>query len=255
MITSPLFRRIKESIFHRFIGKYSLISADNYRIKKLIFAPKNQMKLFGAKDIISDNIAYLGYYEWELSSIIQELSKEAKVMVDAGANMGYFSILFLANATNGIIYSFEPNPPIFKLLEENIQMNKFSNNAFIYNQALAAQAGKLNFSFGSQSEQSGWGHIDPNSNSNVIATTIDESVPEDTIIDILKIDVEGYEFEVLKGAKQAIQDKRVKNIFFELNEGMLHANGLSGDTLLGFLNEVGYQIQNVTNEIAWAKLH
>jgi len=249
-----LIRRCKESIFHRIIAKYSLISSGNYKAKGLLFSKDIKMNLFGSKDIISDHIAYLGYYEWELSNLIKRLSIDSSLMVDAGANMGYFSLIFLANSKSGKVISFEPNPSVFKLLETNLDINMLCDRATIYKKALSFESGVLNFSFGSNNLQSGWGHVSSSSENTITSHNLDDLYLEDSIIDILKIDVEGFEYEVLMGSEKLLQTKRIKNIFFEINDELLRMKNLSGKFVIEYLKNFGYQVDFITDEIAWAKI-
>lgn len=248
-------RRFRESFFHRFMRKYNLIPIKYFSNKNLLFAKACKMKLFGSKDIISDHIAYLGYYEWELSTIIQKLSKESNLMVDAGANMGYFSLIFLANSNKGKVVSFEPNPTIYKLLITNLENNKFKERGTALEKALSFETGILNFNFGSDAEQSGWGHVNSESDKTVVAVKLDDIFISDDIIDILKIDVEGFEYEVLRGAQNLLSRKLIKNIFFEINDQMLRKSNMTGSLLIKYLSHFGYKIEFITNEIAWAKLN
>ncbi|MEI6265394.1 MAG: FkbM family methyltransferase [Sphingobacteriia bacterium] len=247
------YRKLKEIFFHRIVRRFKLIPQKNFDSKKLIFANNCKMVLFGIEDVISDNIAFLSYYEWELSEIIKKLSFNSSIMVDAGANMGYFSLIFLSNSLKGKLFAFEPNPSVSFLLDKNMVQNNFTERAVIIKKALSATAENIPFNFGSSDKQSGWGHVDNNSPTYVEATTLDLNFLNEEIIDILKIDVEGFEFEVLKGAKKLLSDKRIRNIFFEINDGMLQTNGISGETVIGYLNKFEYSVEKVTNEIMWAK--
>jgi FkbM family methyltransferase len=63
-------------------------------------------------------------------------------------------------------------------------------------------------------------------------------------IDLLKIDVEGAEFEVLKGARQLLSERRVERCVFEWGQTSLEI-GVSGDDFRSFLGEVGYGVRNL----------
>lgn len=253
MISNFYYRKLKEVFFHRIARRFKLIPLKNFHSQKLIFAKNCKMKLFGMEDVISDNIAFLRYYEWELSEIIKSLSSNSSIMVDAGANMGYFSLIFLSNSPKGKLFGFEPNPSVSILLDNNITQNNFNDRAVVIKKALSATSGNIPFNFGSSDKQSGWGHVDNNSKSYVEATTLDINFSNNESIDILKIDVEGFEFEVLKGASKLLNEKRIRNIFFEINDGMLQTNGISGEIVIKYLNKFGYEVVKVTNEIMWAK--
>ena len=120
--------------------------------------------------------------------------------------------------------------------------------------ALSFESGLLNFSLGSNDLQSGWGHVSSSSDNTVESIKLDDLFLDERIIDIFKIDVEGFEYEVLKGSEKLLQNKRIKNIFFEINEGLLRTKNISGQFVIDYLKNFGYQVDFITDEIAWAKI-
>jgi FkbM family methyltransferase len=212
------------------------------------------MKLYQKGDIISDNIAFLGYYEWELSSIIKSISKNSAIMVDVGANMGYFSLLFLANSKNSILIAYEPSPNVFLLLKNNITINGFQNVALLNNYAVSNKSETLLFD-NNNPNQSGWGHISVNFGIPVQAVSLDDEFYEsNNVIDILKIDVEGFEFNVLNGAYKLLSMHRIKNIFFEINNEMLHFQSTTKDEIFIYLKKNGYSYRYINPELIHAFL-
>lgn len=143
------------------------------------------------------------------SQAVKCLSSDA-VILDIGANIGATAV---ASSLIGakVIYAFEPNPEAFLYLEKNIAAN---NAASVepHNLAVGAKEGKLSF-FADQNSSSA-GHLvtgdtlGRHSMSEVKVTTIDKFSKNSNIsrIDFIKIDVEGFEIDVLAGAKETISE-------------------------------------------------
>ena len=123
------------------------------------------------------------------------LIRSKSSIFDAGANLGIFSIYVAVKYPDSIIYAFEPTPTTFSALKENV---KYYPNIKVFNYALGEAEGNSSII------------VMPNSGSNHIGEggipvkikTIDST---NFKIDFLKIDVEGYEANVLNGAKETIR--------------------------------------------------
>ncbi len=143
-------------------------------------------------------------------TFIRDNLKEGQVFVDVGAYVGFFSI-FASKIVgkNGKVLAFEPNPQAHKILLENIKLNR-CDNISVFNIALGSVEG---FSFL---------HIPKGrSKSEATVLNVEKGVkvavkPLDSIlkgidikgVDMVKIDVEGWENEVLKGMKETLRGYR-----------------------------------------------
>ncbi|MEM9469194.1 MAG: FkbM family methyltransferase [Pseudomonadota bacterium] len=156
-----------------------------------------------------------------------KLLKDAKVCIDVGANQGQYASILL-KYTNANIISFEPNPLVFQVLSQLAEKN--SNRLTAINKGVADQTGTLTLhhgvdvsihggdtGFASFSEEVKQIPRVNRANSHqtlVEVTSLDEyDLPDE--IDLIKIDVEGFEYEVLKGMQKIIKQKRVKYIQLE----------------------------------------
>jgi FkbM family methyltransferase len=146
----------------------------------------------------------------------ENLIKNDSVVIDAGANIGIFSIFASKFATEGKIYAFEPAPKTFNLLKNNI---KDYNNISCLCTGLGDSVSKKNIvvrereTGGNVIEDSPFLKHFSNDQSKLInITTIDQFVSEKKLnrLDFIKIDTEGYEEKILLGAKETI--KRYKPI-------------------------------------------
>lgn len=157
-------------------------------------------------DLNIENVIYQrGVYEQATTEFIQEYLKKGSTFVDAGANIGYLSLVAASVVCEkGNVYAFEPVKSTFDLLQRNAELNQFT------------QIKCKQFGLGSQSEEVVIYSENQNRGGASIVNRRSEQketiqiCPLDAIlseekVDLLKIDVEGYEFEVLKGAEQIIR--------------------------------------------------
>jgi FkbM family methyltransferase len=213
------------------------------------------MNFYKKTDIISSSISFLGFYDWELSDFIKVIAKDSKLMIDVGANLGYYSLIFLANSDKGYIEAYEPNRVIFLLLDNNIQNNNLEYRSRLHNVAVSNKSEKLLFDSIS-TQQGGWGRISQDTGITVTAVSLDDEYynNEEVVIDILKIDVEGYEYKVILGATKLLSSHRIKHIFFEINEEMLYYHETSKEELESLFISYGYQLKEIKSDLVYAFL-
>ena len=147
----------------------------------------------------------LGMYDIDQTDAIRSLLGPGLIFVDVGANKGDFSLLAAsAVGAGGSVLAFEPEPDNCRWIRKSVTLNGYENIS-LYEFALSSANGAAQLYLG---RHSGWhtllpGH--PHRNRGVIdvtTRTLDSVLQEatDGVAYMLKIDVEGAEFEVLKGA-------------------------------------------------------
>ena len=159
---------------------------------------------------VFDTSALDAYQEIFLEQAYEKYNrmKEGDVVLDVGANVGIFSIK-AAKAVGdvGRVIAIEPEPKNINILKENLK--KFKNVAIIP-KALGSSSGKIDFSIGIHSgSHKVYTNSKKNSSEKIITVPIekiDNLVRELNleVIDFLKMDVEGWELEVLKGAENSL---------------------------------------------------
>lgn len=141
--------------------------------------------------------------------------KKDVIVFDVGAHTGEWFNIFKKNYTeNSTTYSFEPSSKSFEELSK-IKCSGF----FPYKFALGDKSGML-YLTGDESGSSGSQIISSNTSGtteSVKVKTLDEFCTENRVkeIDLLKIDIEGYELNLLRGAKKMLAEKKIKLIQFE----------------------------------------
>jgi len=144
--------------------------------------------------------------------------KNDSVVIDAGANIGIFSLFVHYLNRNARIYSFEPAKNSFKVLKKNIISNNLENNIFVLNLGLGDKKGKAEMMVQDSSLGGGNVMLDSDLLKNkefmynrkefIEMTTIDNFVKDNSIkkVDFIKIDTEGYERQIIKGARKTIKE-------------------------------------------------
>lgn len=210
--------------FFKNILKYIL--RDTYRnqmsLKSKLFFKNRYEPVYNLKfskysvDIV-DSKSFLGQYDeiFVNESYRFQTESNAPVIIDCGSNIG-LSILYYKNIyPNSIIHAFEPDNKIFKILSNNIYKNNLSN-IVLNNCAVWVNNGTLNFFH----ENSDGGHLVNHENnegkiSKVECISIAEYISKFDIIDLLKIDIEGAEYEVIIDCKEHLH--KVKYLFIEFH--------------------------------------
>jgi len=181
------------------------VSNSKFLIKNIAVANQGGTKLYTC-----------GIYDYDNIMFIKDYYKKFKgSFFDVGSNIGVYSVL-ISEEINVNIYAFEPHPETYTLLKENLKIN-LRNNVYAENVALGNYNGIVHFS---NSPYSSVNKVMINSGSDGITVnhiSLDEFIFINKIIpDIVKIDVEGYEAEVIEGLKNNISS--IKFIFVETNE-------------------------------------
>ncbi len=172
------------------------------------------------------------------------------VLMDVGANHGAYALLLHKLAPAARVIAFEPHPVSFALLRDRLASKPAVEPI---NKALGDQSGQLklyDFRFDDGSTQASLNasavafYSDDIVEHVVDCTTIDEFMAEAGIthIDFLKIDTEGHDLSVLKGARKALRERRIGMIQFEF----IPANIATGATMHGFFQVLeGYRISRM----------
>ncbi|HEX8280343.1 MAG TPA: FkbM family methyltransferase, partial [Chthoniobacterales bacterium] len=222
----PLLLRITPSalrtaVFYRLYRLRREQWQELYAAAPLQFAPAVTMRLFPTDEAHSE-IAFTGFYELALSRKIAALAAESRggLMVDVGANYGYYALLWAAASREHRVIAFEGSPRNHDPLRENVARNGLESQIDVRAIAVGREAGTLGFSIGG-TQQTGWGSFSlagAEQTTEVPVVTLDSAVPAKTVVELLKIDVEGADTWVLEGARALLQTKRVRHIFFEQNK-------------------------------------
>jgi FkbM family methyltransferase len=156
----------------------------------------------------------------------QELHQQNLIFFDVGANRGDYSKELRSEFPQAEIFAFEPNPYAFETLASTLK----SSSDHCYCLGLGSEAGcQTIYTYRDEIDSQhasmykdiflDFHHAKELVDMEIQLTTIDEFCQKNSIrqIDFLKIDVEGYELDVLKGAKRMLEQHRIRIIQFEFN--------------------------------------
>jgi len=184
-----------------------------------------------------------GYYLEEMLPFCQLLENELEdfVFFDLGADVGVVANLVSIHCPALTqIFAFEPNPKSFELLKLNSEMSKLPFRA--EHQAVSSFEGKVKFSFDSTVASDHEGHIKVEESGNTPVTSLDFFVANNEIALpkelVIKIDVEGQELEVIKGAKRIISASEKTIILLEIHPDTLERDNLSPEAIFEELEKI-----------------
>lgn len=221
-----------------------LLSSYAYQVKKRLL-PKYKWKytLFNGAQIYIYNgcascssVVYFKLQDYEEINYLRRNIKVDDVILDIGANIGHFSLLLSDLNTRGKFLVFEPHPKTFLELKENFNLNP-TVPCQLYNMALSNKSGVVQFSDGSESCQNSIVlHDNTQKSISVKSISLDDFISQNKIIkvDIIKIDVEGFEYSVFQGAQNLLLGLKPRIIVFE--------NGTNTHDVIQFLSEFGYTV-------------
>ena len=227
----------------------------------LVGDPILQVDEFSGKftfDIRSDLFARLlikNSYEPELSSLcIQYLDPERDV-IDVGANIGLYSILFAKNMGIGRVLAVEPTPNAINRLRQNLKLNNVEDRVEIFEGVASDKNGSTTINIIQGKEEfSSIGEIshpsidgEQSENVKVDSLTLD-SLVEQRALDpgFIKADVEGSEHLFFSGSKKVLSKNR-PIILSELSDFLLRKNGSSADSVIQTLRKFEYEIMDPMN--------
>lgn len=206
-------------------------------------------------EAIDASLYYSGVYEFETLQCLRQCIRPDMIVFEIGANIGAhsFEIAKLLQTGAGKVYCFEPTDYAFNKLLHNYSLNNF-RNMFFEKIALSDQAGSQiltpTSSLDTMAFTASWdiknGRSKNAAEQHIFFQTLDGYVQEQSItrIDLLKIDVDGYELKMIKGGTQTIS-RYTPVIIIELSECMLHYIGDTLEELLTALQHLGYTFQPV----------
>lgn len=253
--------RLRELLFwevlHRFFRNRLPARRDLFERVPLEFAPGVTLKL-AHTDRGHQAIAYCGFYELSVSRSIAELAKSGGLMVDVGANYGYYSCIWASARPDNRVVAFEPAPKNIVALRHNLEGNRLEKQVTIRAEAAGKEAGTLPFRLGPR-DQTGWGALSNSDRSGDItvpvvaldelfAGTGQDGVPQQ--IDVLKIDTEGADTWVLQGAERLLKAHKVRHVFFEEMEKNASVLGIAPGAARKLLQSYGYQLKRM-NVYEW----
>lgn len=216
--------RVASSVCYRLFARNAAAFSDYFDAAPLRYAPGTQMQL-NRGDWAHVSIAFMGAYELPVTHLVLDSARRhpGGLMVDVGANYGYFSLLWAAQHPANRVVAFEPAAANTSALRANIARNNFSGRISTVAAAVGRQAGEVRFA--QNLEQSGWSRIvtDESPSAPVPLVALDDHLAaESAEIALLKIDTEGHDWEVLAGCRALFARGKIRRTVFECDGTEYH---------------------------------
>lgn len=214
LIQHPLTRDQKLSAVTRFVIWQINCVINPYPV---IYNFTEKAKLIVAKGMTgATGNYYCGLHEFADMSFLLHLLRPEDVFVDVGANVGSYSVLASAHVGARSI-AIEPVPKTFQALIQNIAINQIGNLVLSCNVAVGSNNGHIEFTSNLDTVNHVATELEKDK-INVQVTRLDDLMQEvkcDPLL--LKIDVEGFETEVIRGSVKTLNSSTLKAIIIELN--------------------------------------
>ncbi len=186
-----------------------------------------------------------GSYEPEIEAVFRRLLRPGMGVVDLGANLGYFTMLAAhLVGPSGYVLSVEPNPDNVQLIEASRQLNRF-DHVHVAQLAAGRRVGllMLNATYSNGTTSAIGAGLDSVLTARTVACVpLDALVDAGRRIDVIKIDVEGAEYNALLGGERLLTRDR-PTIISEFSPGLLtDISGIDGPGYLGWLYGLGYGV-------------
>lgn len=196
------------------------------------------------RDRLQAELYLTGAWEPRIQNFIVERVGPGGTFVDVGANVGLTSLSVAARlAGTGVrIHAFEPSEANARAFRSNLDRNAALAAAVrLTAVAVGAEAGELALRFGGES---GHHHLTTDGNGDALVPVVslgDYAAEHDLhSIDCLKVDVEGWEVEVLRGAEPLLREHRIRAVVCEVEDVLLRRAGSSPRELVGLMLGHGY---------------
>lgn len=254
-IFRPLERRLRKVTQNKDSGSFSgKLIPNNYQYQKGTFRKFTTEKGVSMDVDISDYVGHYLYFGFkdEGHQELYGLVKEGMKILDIGTNIGS-TLLHFAKLTgdSGFVYGFEPDPINYKECLKNISLNEFKNIK-VSNIGLGDENNEFDLYEDSDGNRGGNRiSFDQNNNkrkSRIKVEKLDDWSEKNQIVDVdlIKIDIEGFEYKALMGGEELIR-KNLPILFIELDDNNLKIVGDSAQGLVKLLEDWGYSIKNSLN--------
>jgi FkbM family methyltransferase len=200
-----------------------------------------------------------GSYENGMRLTIEEYLPSEGVFLDLGANEGYFTVIAARRCgPSGQVIAIEPQLRLLPILEENIRLNELNkNNVRVLNLAVTDVPGEVTL------------HLAPNINSGasglyratkyrvptqtVAARTLAQIFDDEKLscVDLMKVDIEGFEYEALLGSRSVFEEMRVRALALELHPTIFAKRGKDVLDITKMLETTGYALTKHYGHDVW----
>jgi len=187
------------------------------------------------------------YEEFE-TAVVKKLIEKNDIVVDIGANIGYYTLIFArAVGKEGKVFAFEPEPTNFDLLTKNLEINNYKNVVFV--KKAVSKRNEKTCLYINNENLGGHTMIDFKESNDFIeieSVRLDDYFNDlDVKINFIKIDIEGFEIEAIKGMTSILRKNDDVKMMIEFNPYLIKKFGWDAKKFLNLLEGCHFQVYNI----------
>ena len=244
------FYKVKPMLFpnlglHRFPTGVGLFWRKIISASKLDFVDNIQgHKMYlDAQDSL--NLSLSDMYEPCETRFIQKEIGQGSIVIDIGANIGYYTLLFAKQVgASGRVFAFEPEPNNFALLGRNVAINRY-RNVILVNQAVSDYSGKIRL-FINEKQRGDHRIYDSHDDREFVEVNsirLDDYLGGfDKKVRFIKMDIQGAEYHAVKGMTSLLQRNPGVVVMTEFSPALLLLSGVAPSAYLELLLDIGFTI-------------
>ena len=215
---------------------------------------RNAIGLFAIPETDLETISY--YASGHLPepgslALVQKLLKPGGTFIDVGANVGLFSVAAGRQVgPTGSILSFEPAPETMSALTATMRLNGLSPIVTLHQSAAGRENGTAKLNVGHICGHSSLLPIDDKRETIDVSVVVLDDIIGDRQVDLIKIDVEGWELEVLEGLRKTLANNRDASVLLEFGPSHLKRAGSDPLTWVATLQTFEMNIYEINEDDA-----
>jgi FkbM family methyltransferase len=231
--------------------KYNTVSKISRNRYKIVTVNGSKMYIYLDDNGISKELYLYKRREKFATEFMESFLSEDDIIIEIGANIGYYVLLESKIAKKGKIYACEPMPLNRKLLEMNVKLNNVKNIE-LYPFAMGDQNKEQQFYI---YDKINWSSFNKNIDGKIVSTVSVKTITIDNFINeyldgcyptVLRMDVEGYEYNIIKGALNMLRHCDNLKIFMEIHPHLLSPEKL--DELINIFKDNKFKVRALINE-------
>lgn len=226
----------------------------NESIKKIPYPLNKKVSINLYKENYLSRLIFLEEFELEIVDFIRQNLNAGDCFIDVGANIGFFTLLAAdLISADGLVLAFEPTPDTYEKLSENINLNGFTNT-LKHKTALSDFNGTSVFNVSVEGYDAFNSFSTPVHGNEYKKEEIEVQALDNfyTLIEaykdriLVKIDVEGWEYNVIKGAKEILTTLNPV-LILEFNDENTNSSPQKCSDLYRLLESYGYELFKLSN--------
>ena len=199
---------------------------------------------------LTPHIMLDGVWKQWVTDTLRAIIKPRMTVVDIGANVGYHALLAAALVgQHGKLIAFEANPKLAEMMHATLSVNGFLDRVVIENRAVHSKSGAVPFSESSlYASDVGALHKGRIQMIDVTATSLDEYFHAGERIDVLKIDAEGSEPAIFKGAERVVRENKDIQIIMQFAPSLFKSSHATSTEFYDVICAAGLKIHRINRD-------